>query len=310
MKASLPVVLTPTRVELGQRCYRRHAIQDVLERDKNKNTAAAFGNVIHAGDGAWWDALEFGGKDARAAIELSNAALEAEWKKQGLEGKDERYTIDKGFVMLNAYRSQAARVGPYTGMTDWGILTVEDRVKLPIRNEAEEIVFYLSFQIDRAYKSGLNKIVVLDIKTVTRPDARWKATWYNSVQMKLYSYAARIVYGVDDIEFVIEGLDKNAKPKLHIVMLPQWNTAVLEEAYREFSRIALQDEAMIRQALDADGNLDIEKLEEFALVQTGFNRQDCYAYNMPCAFLPLCDAEPEYRRGILHAEYKELEADY
>lgn len=309
MKIDLPVVLTPTRVEGAARCQRRHAINDILAKGKGKNVAGAFGNVMHVGVGGLHKAIEFDG--LAEAGQPAYAALQAEWSKQGIAGLAEKYTIEKASTMLEAYLTGYQRVGGFEAADEWRALSIEERIRIPIKDSEGKTLFVLSFQIDRSYiNKAKTKIVVVDLKTVTRPDNKWRASWYQSVQMKLYAWGCKQVYGIDDVQFVIEGLDKNAKPKLHYVMLPQWSDAMLNETLQLFIKKAAADEKILLSALDSDGNVDIFKLEDAVLNDTEFNRHDCESYGQTCAYLPLCNAEPEQRRGLLHAEYEGIEADY
>lgn len=305
MKIDRPVVITPTRVESAAACERKHQINDLLEMGKEKNVAAAFGNVLHAGHGALWQAREIEGK-AEQAYDLGVQALERDWLQQELEGRAEKYTLAKAKTMFDAYVAQARRVGPFTEAGDWKILTVEDRIRVNIGE------YILSMQIDRSFQQFREgKLVVVDLKTVTRPDAKWKAKWYRSIQMKLYSFGAKQTYGFDDVEFVIEGLDKNAKPKVHEVMLPQWSDALLNEAVETFKRHAERDRLLIERAIDkTTGDVNLEALEEDILNNSNYNYENCEAYGSTCAYAPLCNAEPDQRRALLHAEYKPIPADY
>jgi hypothetical protein len=306
LKANLPVVLTPSRTEEAASCQRKHVLKDVLEWGKESNVAADFGTVMHAGVGALHNAKEYGQVQAPEASEAAQRAIVAAWSEHKLEGRSEKYTLDRALVSMAAYEAQYQRVGPYTELPlGWKVLTVEDRVRLPV---GEHI---MSFQIDRAYQAGdMSRIAVTDLKTVTRPDAAWKSKWYKSVQMKLYKYGAQRTYGVEQVDIAIEGLDKNVKPKLHYVMLPDWSKAMLDEAVNLFQRTADKDHKLIAAAQDETGAIDLMKLEELALSETDYNYGACFAYGSWCAFHELCTSDPDQRLGLLHADFQQIEADY
>lgn len=305
MKVQLPVVLTATRAELGSRCHRRHVLSDGLEYGLYKSPAAAFGNIIHAGAATWWKWTS-GYTDAMNAAHAYSAMMETvkqEWERQAITS--DKYSLAMAERMMEAYTQQATLAGVFTGVADWKVLQIEDRVRVPLGDHI------FSFQNDRAladFDSG--RILLVDTKTTSRPDAKWRAQWSRSLQMKLYRKAVQIQYPDRDIDILVEGIDKNVKPKLHYVVTPHWSDGLLDEAVRQFEEIASKDAELYRRHLLADGSFDIAGLEEDALVNTSHNYEDCYSYGMACPFTKLCDAEPEDRAGILHAEYKHIEQDY
>lgn len=306
MKVQLPVVLTATRTELGSRCHRRHMLSDVLEYGLYKSPAAAFGNIIHAGAATWWKWMT-GYSEAYANPQPAYSAMmevaKQEWEKAGIQS--ERYSLGMAERMLDMYSSEATLAGVFTGTADWKMLSIEDRMRIQFGD------YVFSLQNDRALADhDARRILGVDTKTVSRPDAKWRASWARSLQMKLYRKAFLQVYEGFEVDILVEGIDKAAKPKLHYVVTPHWSDALLDEAVRQFNEIANKDEEFVKRHLRADGSFDISALEDDVLVNTSHNYEDCYSYGTACPFLKLCDAEPEDRKGILHGEYLQIEQDY
>lgn len=289
MKLPLPVILTPSRSETASRCQRRHTLANVMHKARYLSPSLEFGSVIHAGAGAKWK---------RGSLITPIHAVQVEWEnrfvKNNLTGKD--LSLELAVGMIAQYDSQASLAGPFEWMGPWQIVSVEERLEL---NVAPGIT--LSLQTDRVvYNKERDHIVVLDTKTAGRMDARWAKQWELSLQMKLYKYAMQKLYGNANVDVVIEGLCKDLPLKIQYIPVPDWSTAVLEEAKNQFIKLAERDRETLM-------NPD---LEDYAVNHTLTNYQDCMSYGIECPFRLLCVADPEERVGLLRGEYFNVESEY
>lgn len=307
----LPVITTPTRIELGQRCHRRHVIADILERGRWYSPSAEFGNVLHSGVGAWWNT---------GSMVLALEAMQHEWQRRFEKRITEpgKHSFELAVDLLEYYVKEAKLPSnSFVELGPWKPLCIEDRYEADIEG------YRMSFQIDRAlYNTANDHLVIVDLKTASRADKVWERTWQRSIQMKLYKLAAKQVFKIEHVDIVIEGLEKGTKPRLVEVVCPEWSDDMLDEAKREFVRIAEEDEQLLRAASyqrfpsslassdPAELVLDMDVLMNMALTETSFNYEDCYAYHYECPFLPLCLANPDERVGMLKSDYIEVETDY
>ena len=306
----LPVVLSPTRAELGARCHRRHVLSDLLERGKYRSPAAAFGTVIHEAAAEWWRNGGAGPDAYSAAL----AKLEESYANQlDALGTSKDLTLDYTRSLFGTYTEHAELVGPFTAAGKWQEVTIEQRLELPVLDPAtNRALAKLSFQQDRVYYNHeLDWLVIMDTKTASRTDARWAKVWQRSLQMKLYRYAGKRAYDTTRLDIVIEGLSKTAKrDPLTYLVLPEWSDALLGEAIAQFTRIAEQDTDLLNAASTLGGDVDVPLLEELAVTETSFNYHDCDSYGFSCPFLDLCMTDPEYRAARLRSEYIDVPQDY
>ena len=290
MKLSLPVIATPSRVELGLRCYRRHVIADLLQRSGYYSPSLEFGSVIHAGAAAWWTHASLDGNVARAKAIL---AMEQEWTKRfemnpKVSQKD--VSVDLARAMLISYTQLADMRGPFAMEEgDWQFVSIEDRLEVPLSLVDAEAK--LSFQTDRVVFNNTNDhLVIIDTKTASRLDKRWIRQWMTSLQMKLYKAGAVKAYDLppENISVVVEGVLKDVPSNLAYVQCPDWSTELLNEAVRQAQSIAQRDHALI----------------------VGGKDFDCFSYGVECPFYKLCLSEPEERVALLNADFFEIpEAD-
>lgn len=306
-KIQLPVIVTPSRVELGLRCHRRHVLADIVQVASYYSPSLEFGSVIHAGVGAWWNA---GDVDTNAARQLAHAALQAEWHK--------RFTmnpkVDPGSlseltakVMLDTYINTATLCGPYELEGDWQLVSVEERIEVPLPlGGIDQAV--LSFQTDRVvWNKERQHLVVIDTKTASRMDRKWARQWETSLQMKLYKAAACKAYDMEaeNVSVVVEGVLKSVPSVVQYEPCPDWSEGVLAEAVNQAKIIARRDLELIRSDI-AGAPRDRQYVVHDALVNTAINYMSCYEYGVECPFRKLCTAEPEERVAILNGEYFEI----
>lgn len=307
-KIQLPVVVTPTRVELGLRCYRRHVIADLLQRARYKSASLEFGSVVHAGAAAWWLNAA---RPRSEAVAAAHHAVSLEWNRrfeQQPEISQKDVSLDLAIAMIEGYVQQAVAQGPFAlEAGDWQIVTVEDRLEVPLRLPNGSTA-KLSFQQDRVvYNKSNAHLVIVDSKTAARMDARWERQWETSLQMKLYKAGSAKAYDfeVDQVDVVVEGILKDVPTRVKYVPCPEWSQGLLDEAVRQAVSIAARDNDLLTSSA-----LDTTEVENKAVNETPLNYMSCYEYGVECPFRRLCTAEPEERVAILHAEYFEIaEAD-
>lgn len=294
----LPVVITPTRAELGARCHRRHFLADVLCKTLYSSPSLEFGSLIHAGGSAHWL-----GRDWRQVIkdewhnrfELTNVSQES-------------VSLEMAIAMMEYYEANAKLAGPYQDAADdWVLVDVEQRFEAPLRNHK------VSFQMDRiAYSKSQDWLVIGDIKTAARLDKRWERQWEKSLQMKLYRLETQTVFEhTGKLDVFIEGLHKNVPSKIQYYSCPEWSTGLLGEAAFNAKVIADLDRELIEAAVDGDGTISLARAEEIGVRYTPVNYGDCFSYGIECPFHRICVSDVDERVGILRGEYTEkLEEDY
>jgi len=298
----LPVVITPSRAELGARCHRRHFLSDVLSRARYSAASLEFGSVIHAGQAAHWL-----GRDAVMTVR-------EEWHNRFelTDVSQDKVSEEMAVSMMEYYIKNAKLAGPFQDAADdWKLVDVEQRFELPLRDTI------LSFQCDRTvYSSKENWLLVGDLKTASRLDARWERQWETSLQMKLYTAGAKNVFQTHGrVSVFIEGLYKHVPSELRYYACPEWSDSLLAEAAFNAYQVASLDRDIIMAGSDRLANImdpdsvklipNQEKIENLAVRQTPVNYGDCFSYNVECPFRRLCVAEPDERAPILRSEYFE-----
>lgn len=303
IKTSLPVVVTPTRVELGLRCNRRHAIADILQYARYYSPSLEFGTVIHAGAAAWWWAKKRDftlGSAKQAAIVAVRTEFDRRiTKNPRVAAKD--LSEELAISIIEGYTNEAKLNGPFHEEEgEWQIVSVEDRLEVPLVISGGRKA-KLSFQTDRVVYNKTNRhLVIVDSKTAARIDNRWMRQWETSLQMKLYKAGAAIAYDFnpETIDVVVEGILKDVPTSIVYASTPDWSAALLDEAVRQAQTVAERDYQLITQVS--------KPIVEAALFDSAVNYADCYAYNTECPFRRLCVAEPNERVAILNAEYFEV----
>jgi len=291
-RISLPVVGTPSRTELGQRCHRRHVLSDILQQRIYISPSAAFGTVIHSGVAQHWNSA-----NQRDVLEIVRSTWREQFHRPNVNA--EGHPEELALAIIEGYAKTATLAGPFGLVGPWQLVSVEQRLEIPVGR------FVLSFQTDRVlYNKELDRILVIDTKTAGRLDARWRRQWELSLQMKLYKYGTSIAYDRENVDVVIEGVLKDVPTKIEYVTTPEWDSATLAEAVNQFEQMAARDEALILKCTH-NGVVDLDELTERALVLTEFNYQDCYSYNVECPYRRLCVASPGERLAILRSDYFE-----
>lgn len=302
-KTTLPVVITPTRAELGARCHRRHFLSDVLSRARYASPSLEFGSVVHAGVAAHWL-----GKDW-------NGVLADEWSKHKVDSP--KLSLGMAQAMLGSYVRDAKLAGPFTDQGNFKLVDVEQRFEIPLKD------IKLSFQCDRiAYDKEQNWMVIVDSKTASRLDSKWDRQWETSVQMKLYRAGAKQVFDTAGrIDIVVEGIVKDVPSFIRYYVCPEWEDGLLAEAAHNAYTIAKLDEEIIVSGSDTLRNImtpdgpgrlvpNDQKIEEIAVRMTPVNYFDCFSYGVECPFRRICVADVDQRVPLLRSEYFEVEGEY
>src|SRR5687767_3476499 len=120
----LPVVITPSRAELGARCHRRHFLSDVLSKTLYSSPSLEFGSLLHAGGAAHW--LK---KDWRSVIMNEwNTRFEMTSVSQ------ESVSLEMAMAMMEYYAKNAELAGPFQNAADdWVLVDVEQRFNMPLK---------------------------------------------------------------------------------------------------------------------------------------------------------------------------------
>lgn len=285
-------VLTPTRVELGHRCYRRHAISDILEKNLYKAASAAFGNVIHAGAAAHWRG---------SGIDQVLDAVRQEYLKNAND-LNEKHSFELAESMIKHYIENARISGPFIG--NYQVVTIEERISTVING------YKISMQLDRALSLDNRRMLIVDTKTAARLDQRWRNGWDMSLQMKLYKLITQTLFDMP-VDIVVEGLLKAPKSKIEYYATPDWDFDQLDEAKNQFLAIASADDEVLSSArINFDTEFDLGRLTEVIVNQTRYNPGDCNSYNVQCPFYRVCSSPPSQRVGLLNAEYIDVPGDY
>lgn len=308
-KVKLPVIITPTRAELGLRCYRRHALADILLRARYASASLEFGSVVHAGVGAWWTAAKRD-KTVDEAKQLAHSALQQEWDKRfthnaRMESPGD-HTLALAQGMLEGYFKQATGAGPFELETnDWQIVSTEERIEVELGGDTPK-GSKVSVQQDRVlFNKNKNHLIVVDTKTASRMDKRWERPWATSLQMKLYHAVMATAYDmpVENVSVVIEGVLKDVPTQVRYIPCPQWSEEMLDEAMAQARIVANRDYKLVSFEGQPRNQSDAE---EIAVNHTPLNYQSCFEYNVECPFYGVCTAEPNERGNILRAEYFEI----
>ena len=308
----LPIIQSPTRVELEQRCHRRHLLSDLLLREAYKSPSAAFGTVIHAGTNEWWQALEVEKKSGAEAYERMIDVALTDYPEFLGQGKD-YHTQELTRKILHRY-SQDAVISAGSPRGAWEILDMERRFTY------KTAVSTMTFKLDRVLanlKEGT--LLIADTKTSSRPDAKWAKGMTRSVQQRIYNYLAQQVYKMPVAEHWIEGIDKKGSVgAIHYEQIDAlWTPAYVDEAFALAQKSAENDEASIVAAYSSSkivltdeglvpDDVEEERLDQallgYASTKAPFNEQDCYSYYVECPYRGVCDADPGDRVALLNDE--------
>jgi hypothetical protein len=280
------LLLSPTRVAGGMACMRKHALSDLLGQVANDRSSPAlvFGEIMHEAAAMHW----------RGASVSAVGELLAHRLAQPLNDK---HTLLLAQRMFAAYASQAQLMPFASDPSDWEVLEIEQRRHLNIAG------FKLGFQIDRLLRRiSTQQLALVDLKTASRTDARWEKQWPRSLQMKLYAECVAQDFGQPLAWQIIEGLAKD-KPGVAYVIVPDVTAERRAEAVRAVEWVGRHDAQLLDACKSADGAIDVDRLVQRVLTETPCNEGNCFTYNSPCEYLPLCDAEPSERVALLSADY-------
>lgn len=312
--ASALVQITPTRAELAARCFRRHAVADVLSMRPRSDSAPHrdFGKALHAACAAHWKLYCSGERTPARLTHEAERALEAAWLSSIAE--DSNLTLELGRFLARHYALGAKIAGEHwAGSAAWELVACEERIALDL---GDGVV--LTFQLDRLVRCTEGDptqpiYVVVDTKSAGRLGSYWHRTWPTSLQQKCYHAAVERHFGIDLAAHYIEGVLKNVPCEI-VYAEVHWSDGILEEALDLAKQLALRDAALLRAAEQEalrTGLPSSHTLREAALRSTLTNAEDCFAYNRKCELYELCHfTEPEQRSALLQAEFVEVARDW
>lgn len=299
MQTELPVVITPSRAELAERCERRHVVADLLCLVPNdfESPHLDFGSAIHEAVAAWWSE-----RSQRAALD----ALDAAWEPSIEE--DSKLTLEMARFLVRYYCSDASIAGEHWAENArWEVVACEDRVERELAGGRAK----LSYKVDRLVRcvdADPPAYVLVDTKTASRVTRWWQRLWPSNLQQKAYAAAVEEHYGVKLDGHYVEGVKKSVPTEIKYVEL-SWPDGVKREALEHVERLAMRDAKLIAEASKTGENgeheLDREVLLELATTQTLTNGDDCYAFGRKCELYELChETDPELRAALLDAEFE------
>jgi len=301
-KIELPVVVTPSRIENANRCYRRHVLNDVLQKARYYSSSLEFGSVVHAGAAAHWRS---NGDPAVIA-----KAVNDEWHTRFVANPrvdQDKVSLELALHMTATYMADATIAGPFTREGEWQVVSVEDRLEVPlVLSDGEKAK--LSFQTDRVvWNKETEHLVIVDTKTGARLDKRWERQWDTSLQMKLYKAGAAKAYDfpASIVDVIVEGVLKDTPSKIVYVPCPDWSEGMLDEAVRQAVFIAERDRALITSA-DYGQLRNVSNIAADAVTKTQINYMSCFEYGVECPYRRLCTADPDDRVALLNAEYFDM----
>lgn len=310
----MTTTITPSRTELGKRCYRRHLLQDQLGKGLYYSPSLEFGTVVHSGASTFWNIWLREEQEKEVALKEANRAIMTSWHERftmNPQISQDSVSIDLALAMMDTYSREAKVAGGLPG--EWKLVSVEERLELSIisilqrRFPAPKTSWpeswpstleklQLSWMSDRVLvNADRTKLVIADLKTASRLGKYWVRPWETSLQMKLYKLLAQAAYGIEDVDVVVEGVEKAVNGSIQYVVCPEWSDALLLEALMAAIDIAQQDAILMA----------LPEPEEEA-VRAKFNYGDCYSYNLECPFKRICVSDPNERVSILKSEYLDL----
>ena len=170
-------------------------------------SGVAFGSAVHSAVEGFNRALIDGGMGEKAAIALFESQWRIETKRDEVEyrNQDEQEELmDKGKRLIQLYSQQFADVKPQA---------VERTFRLPILDVSTGL-----FEGSRDIQGKIDLIAddgVVEIKTSARSVNQREAD--TSLQLTLYSWAYRMIYGMEEKALRTVALLKTAKSTIQIV---------------------------------------------------------------------------------------------
>lgn len=295
---SLPVILSPTRVELAARCERRHLLSDYLHLETYKSPSTAFGTQVHLGVHARWRSWQAGDTGIQQLDASLTAAL-ASWPEEASGGY---HSPELARTLLTNYMADGklACHSPHP-QDEYVILAMEERMHAPLGPD-----MVLSFQVDRLLlHEPTDTLLIVDTKTSARPDERWARGMRRSVQQRAYNALIAQAYGRTVGEHYVEAFDKKSMKRATIYerLDTFWTSRYVGEALDLAYTMAARDLHALQSVAEVspDGQLEVSEhdLMRWAATEASFNYQDCYSYYVECEFLGVCDASPDERVALL-----------
>jgi putative RecB family exonuclease len=169
-------------------------------------SGVAFGSAVHRTIERFNKSLIDGGMDERGAIEVFSGEWTAESGRDEVEYRhpdEQEELMDKGKRLIQLYSQQFSGIKPQA---------VERVFRLPILDISTGM-----FEASRDVLGAIDLIAdneVLEVKTSARSINQREAD--TSLQLTLYSWAYRMVYGVEEKALKTVALLKTAKPAIQV----------------------------------------------------------------------------------------------
>jgi hypothetical protein len=210
---------------------------------------------------------------------------------------------------------------------EWELVNLEKRYVSEVEFISEHgNIFYLSYQTDRLLQSKKDPLTyaIVDLKSASKLTEYWDAGMNRSIQQRLYNGFTQTRLEAEagekvNVHTLVEGIQKKDSIKMKYVWPSlQWTPGILDEAVNLTIQAAQMDEGAIvgilqqgnehfTEGADLEQPEDVQMLYEFALhlaaTQSQFNYMDCRSYFMDCAYLSVCDSDPDDRLQILTDQF-------
>lgn len=324
----LPVLTSPSEVELTHRCHRRHVLGDILRHASYQSPSAIFGTHAHRGAETWWQETIIQGKDHAQSVQVAVDASIDKWKvpDSGYHTKDLMKSV------ISHYCQNAQLQGSLVG--EWELVHLEQRALAVIEFESQEgpDKFALSYQIDRLLQNKNNPLeyASIDLKTASKLSDLWEQGMSQSIQQKLYNILTQEKVfndhgGEEEVimHSLVEGIQKKGGIKMQYVWPSlMWTPGLLQEAMNLSIQAAHMDEQAIMLILNEASDLfaakdpdeskveDVQKIYNVALrvasCATAFNYMDCRSYYFDCPYTSVCNSDPEDRLAILLDQFEHI----
>jgi len=322
-----PAGITPTRVELAARCYRRHCLSDLVHLKPlgdGKDPNLAFGDMAHQSTAVFWrectdaEGWELGGSGRAMAygkvMQFIGDTWPKVWEDVVAKTNQEYMTIELLGMLMEEYTKNARVGGDFPG--HWRIVETEQRRKAELAGLIPLQVFY---QIDRLIQNEEGDYGIFDTKTASSLSPMWRRTQEQSIQQRIYKALEEQRLGKEIRYSAIEGVaKKQAAGMIEYVWLNMnWDKDFVNEALLQAKSQASKDDRLLLQAhMDYSGD-DPRLLWMAALnriltdpTTVEFNTQDCQSFFKGCEYESLCFSNPSEREGIALGDFQLLVKDY
>lgn len=309
----LPVIVTPTRVELGARCYRRHVLSDLLQlkpKGSKMDGNLVFGQLYHLGTDIFWqnvcDANGYPNGDRLQAYRAMWAIVAAAWDKQwpyvALTDRTSYMSKELLQSLLQEYAKNARLAGDLPG--NWRLVNSETRFGTMPLADSE-----LHYKVDRVVANDDGETAIVDTKTANGLGPQWVRSQELSLQQRMY--AALEARRLGHVGYVlIEGVAKKGQVGLieYVWLNQTWDDQFIDESMLLAQQIISKDKRFVTKV---DGNRGLALSTALTMAhEVPFNLMDCRSYFRDCEYEPLCSSNPIMRVGLANSDYEHRYVDY